>query len=284
MDEQRCPVCEGATMRLFQKGEYWVRACDTCGHRLAEITPTDDHVARVYDDSYFCGGGAGYADYLSEGSILRAQGRRYGQTVCRHMAPGVVLDVGAAAGFILLGLQDCGWKGVGIEPNARMAAHARDQLGMQVQAGTLEAFHSSDRFDLVTMIQVMPHFVDPKRSIQIVAEYTKSGGYCLIETWNRASWTAWLFGSRWHEYSPPTVLHWFSPEGLERLMAAFGFHEVERGRPVKWLNGAHAKSLLRYKWNGSAWGRFMGRAVGIIPDWLHIPYPAEDLFWSLFKK
>ncbi len=70
---------------------------------------------------------------------------------------------------------------------------------------------------IITMIQVMAHFVDPLDAFDRVARANKNDGLCLIETWNCQSLTARLFGKAWHEYSPPSVLHWFSPARLARL-------------------------------------------------------------------
>jgi len=118
-----------------------------------------------------------------------------------------------------------------------------DHLGLQMEAGSLENFASNKRFDLVSMIQVIAHFSDIRRALQKAADVTQNGGFWLIETWNYESWVARLLGEHWHEYSPPSVLHWFSPSGLSRLVSQYGFSEVARGRPAKRLNGAHVKSL-----------------------------------------
>jgi SAM-dependent methyltransferase len=279
-----CPVCLATTRRLFRTRGYWITGCPECHHRCAEVVPSTDHVERVYGSQYFHGGGAGYSDYLSEAAILRAHGRRYAQLLTRYRTPGIMLDVGAAAGFILRGLQDAGWQGRGIEPNPCMAAYAREQLGLQMEAGTFETFHSDALYDLVTMIQVVAHFQEPRRAFHTASDILKPDGLLLIETWNRESWTARIFGTHWHEYSPPSVLHWFSPTGLQHLAVQFGFHEIGRGRPRKWLNAAHAKSLLRSQDTGSWVGRLAARIVRVLPDSLPIPYPAEDLFWTLFQK
>jgi SAM-dependent methyltransferase len=203
--------------------------------------------------------------------------------LARDMTPGRVLDVGAAAGFILQGLIQSGWRGEGIEPNAQMAAYARAQLQVLVHVGSFEQFQPDTTYDLITMIQVMGHFLDPRQAFQKARALLRPGGYLLIETWNRASWTARFFGQHWHEYSPPSVLHWFTPAGLGHLAAQCAFREVARGRPQKWLDGAHAKSLLWHILQGSRLGRLGYRALQVIPDRLAIPYPAEDLFWMLFQ-
>ena len=256
-----CPLCNGPTKRLFAKHGYWICDCQVCHHRCAEIPSTEEHVARVYDDHYFHGGGAGYSNYVQEGAMLTAHGRRYAAVLARYMTPGMVLDVGAAAGFILQGLIESGWRGEGIEPNAQMAAYARAQLQVLVHVGSFEQFQPDTTYDLVTMIQVIAHFLDPRHAFQKARALLRPGGYLLIETWNRASWTARCFGRHWHEYSPPSVLHWFTPAGLGHLAAQCAFREVARGRPQKWLDGAHAKSLLWHILQGLVLGAWdIGRS------------------------
>jgi len=241
----------------------------------------DDHVARTYGDSYFNGGGAGYPGYLHEERLLRERGRWYAKRLAQYMPVGAVLDIGAAAGFILKGLQDAGWRGEGIEPNETMARYAREVLGLSVATAQLESICADNRFDLVSMIQVIAHVSDPRRAMAQVSDLLKPGGYLLIETWNSRSVTARLSGKRWHEYSPPSVLHCFSMQSLSTLAEEAGFREVARGRPSKWISAEHAKALFSYKYNGSRATRALMR---VIPNRIRVPYPAEDLAWLLLKR
>lgn len=280
----QCPICQHGSRSIFNKYGYWIRACQNCGHRFADLTPAESHADQVYGDDYFEGGGAGYPDYLAEFQILRRHGNRYGAKLKKYMQPGRVLDVGSAAGFILQGLMDTGWQGEGVEPNDRMAAYAREQLGLAVQTGTLEQLSPEQTYDLVTFIQVLPHFFNLRQALTVAADMTATEGYWLIETWNRSSWTARLLGKGWHEYSPPSVLHWFSPNDISRLGRQLGFRTVAQGRPSKWINGAHAKSLLRYKLQDSPLGRPLLPLLNLVPDGFALPYPAEDLFWILLQK
>jgi 2-polyprenyl-3-methyl-5-hydroxy-6-metoxy-1,4-benzoquinol methylase len=279
-----CPICDNKTHRLFQKHEYWIRECDVCQHRYAEITATVEHVDQVYGDHYFQEGGDGYPDYLKEKDILIRRGKQYGKLLGQYMQPGKVLDIGAAAGFILKGLQETGWQGTGIEPNPAMSEYARTQLGLDVNVGTLEQLQGDVQYDLISMIQVVPHFYDIQAAFKVAATITRPGGFWLIETWNRKSWLARIFGQNWHEYSPPSVLHFFSPDTLVKLVKQFGFEEVARGRPAKKLNSSHAKSLLQYKLQNSALGKPATKLVDLVPDGVAIPYPSFDLFWVLYQK
>ena len=280
---QNCPLCAADGQELFQVHGFWIRECPICIHRWATVGTTDGHVDRVYDDTYFTGGGAGYPDYISEGPLLRDHGRRYAQLINRYVQPGTVLDVGAAAGFFLQGFADMGWEVRGIEPNETMARYAGELSGIHVTTGVFEEYDDGERFDLVSMIQVLPHLVDPKKAMVRAALLTKPGGHLLIETWNRRSWTARLWGKRWHEYSPPSVLHWFTPSSVQNLAEEAGFTEIATGRPKKRLSGAHLKSLLKFKLENVPLNRLIRFFVAPIPNRLTLPYPAEDLFWSLFQ-
>ena len=243
-----------------------------------------DHVGVVYGDEYFSGGAAGYPDYLAEGELLRRRGQWYGRLLARYTQAGAVLDMGAAAGFILHGLQDTGWKGMGIEPNARMARFGRERLRLEIECSTCEGFRTSRQFDLISMIQVVAHVTDIRQAFQVCVGALKPGGLLLIESWNRRSWTARLLGKNWHEYSPPSVLRWFSPEDLEALLQQFGFAKIAQGRPPKRILGAHAKTLLDYKLREWPMGEKLRVITNFIPDGAEIPYPAEDLFWALFRR
>lgn len=279
-----CPLCQHTSNVVFTAHGYGICDCTSCHHRFADLEVTTTHTAQVYDDSYFQGGGAGYPDYLGEARILRNHGRWYGKRLARYVQPGKMLDVGAAAGFVLQGFIDCGWHGSGIEPNPKMAAYAHERLGLSVQAGALETFSTNETYDLVSMIQVIAHFADVRRALQIAADVTKPSGYWLIETWNKDSFAARLFGQNWHEYSPPSVLHWFAPTTLRTLAAQFGFREIARGKPLKWINGGHAKSLLQYKLQSLPLGRQAGKVLNVLPEYLPLPYLADDLFWILLQK
>ena len=280
---KHCPLCTYWGHRLFKAHGYWIRECQTCSHRWAEIGPSDGHIGREYGDAYFEGGGAGYSDYTSGGPLLIEHGRRYGRLLNTYLEPGTILDVGAAAGFILQGMLDTGWAGLGIDPNPKMAAYARNQLGLQVFPVPLEEYRTDMRFDVVSMIQVSHIFVDPKIALHHAKRLTKPDGCLLIETWNCRSWTAKMWGKHWHEYSPPSVLHWFSPATLRRFAKDHGFEEIVAGRPKKLISGAHIKSLVRFKTSALVL-RPLRVLSSLIPDRLPVVYPAEDLFWALFRN
>lgn len=277
-------MCSGPSCYLFTAHDYPINGCTSCSHRWAEVGAAYGHVAEVYGDSYFSGGGAGYPDYLGDGALLVEKGRRYAEILDRYAERGSILDVGAAAGFILKGFSESGWIAQGIEPNAAMARFGRENLGLDIATSTLEDFDSPARFDVVALIQVLPHFVDPRRGLESAAGFLRENGLLLVEFWNCNTVTAKIFGSRWHEYSPPSVLHWFTRSGLQRFAGEYRFSEVASGRPAKKISGRHAKSLVKHKLGKSWRSQLLLRALAVVPDSMTLRYPGGDLEWMLFIK
>lgn len=284
-----CPVCREEAGRLFQMKGFWIRECESCRHRFAEYTPHADHVEDIYGIDYFISSAKssdGYDDYRQESDALIRRGEYYGSLVKRIAGDRSqrLLDVGAAAGYILEGYRRQGWVGQGIEPNNQIATLANEQWDLPVATGTLENFQSDEQFDLVSMVQVVAHFHDLRSAFERAAEVTKDGGYWLIETWDFHSLTARLLGRHWHEYSPPSVLQWFSRSSLKKLSKQFDMQTVREGRLSKQISVARAKALLTSKADESWFNRTAAAAAGILPQHWDVPYPAEDLFWILLQK
>jgi SAM-dependent methyltransferase len=263
---------------------FAILECNKCSHRFCDVPPNAQHAQALYGDEYFTGGGAGYGDYLSESRLLLAQGRRYGRLLARYARPGRVLDVGAAAGFLLKGMTQVGWSGVGIEPNEAMVRYGRERIGVDLRQGTLESFATNEQFDAIAMIQVVAHFYDVRRAFETAAGLLRPGGVWLVETWNKDSLVARMLGRLWHEYSPPTVTQWFSRSTLTNLAGQFGLSLVAVGRPRKRISAGHIRSLLRYKLGGRAAGRVPDRLMQLVPDEAVLPYPAFDLFWLILRR
>ncbi|MBX3290079.1 MAG: class I SAM-dependent methyltransferase [Acidobacteria bacterium] len=272
----KCPLCNSISERAFKGKGIWILDCNSCGHRFAEITADLGHVEKTYDDPYFYDGNAGYADYTIEADQLRKRGRQYAKKIKKYVEPSRMLDVGAAAGFILKGFQDEGWNGIGLEPNASMVEYGRSELGLEMNIGTLEMFDKNERFDLVSMIQVVGHLFDPQSAFESVRTILSHGGWLLIESWDRDSFSARILKKHWPEYSPPSVLHWYSHKSLVTYLSGLGFEEIACGRTLKKISGKRAKTLLQYRLGLKA-------LFSLIPDSLSLPYPSEDLFWALFK-
>ncbi len=275
----------GLSENLFNKNDNTIRNCLTCNHWY--VIPKLDfksHIDFNYDDSYFFNGKAGYPNYLNEKDIIIDHGIKYAGIVKKIKNPGKMLDVGCASGFLLKGFTNQGWSGKGIDPNDQMVLYGRKELGLDVEKSTLEEYETDDKYDLITLIQVIGHFYNLDKSIAKLSRILAKDGIILIECWDRESFIARILGRHWHEYSPPSVLHWFSKKTLKNIFLQYGFIPVISGRPNKKISLIHAFSLVEEKTTLSFIKKLLRRIGNSNLGKRNLIYPPLDLFWIIFKK
>lgn len=269
---------------FLSKHGFTIYECKNCGHRFSEISNCDDHINSVYSDSYFFKGQQGYPNYLDQKEILLKYGRNYSRILSKYINPGKIFDVGSAAGFILKGFEENGWHCTGIEPNHRMAEFGREALNLDIKTGDLESYHTNETYNVVSLIQVIGHLHNLDTAVDKIKHLLNAGGLVIIESWDMDSIYAKLMGRHWHEYSPPSVINWFSDKTLSALFANRGFTLLAKGRPSKKISIRHGISLLK-----STTPNFLSKdnVLGFFEKRLGhftIPYPPFDLKWYIFKK
>ena len=134
----KCPTCPRTGEFAFMKSGYRILECPGYDHLFTDFSSPADNVFKIYSDRYFFDGGEGYPNYLEEEKLLIRHGEYYAKKIKRYINPGNVLDIGSAAGFILKGFENLGWKGTGIEPNETMVRLLSEVLNLELHQGTLE--------------------------------------------------------------------------------------------------------------------------------------------------
>ncbi len=261
-----CPVCgAGAPRPKLRVGAVEILCCGACG--LAWWTPPPAHAAAsVYGASYFRGAGTGrgYDDYAGLEASLRktfaSRLRRLGPP-----APGArLLDVGAAYGFAVAEARRAGWQAWGLELS-RAAARVAAAAGTPVLvAEAARAPFAAGSLDAVTLWDVLEHLPDPHAALAELARLLRPGGLLALSTGDVGSLAARLSGSRWHLYSLPEHLFFFSRQSLRLLLGAHGLRvesmRAEGARyPLGYLAERLRKTLLRRpaarpaRFPGAAW-------------------------------
>ncbi len=276
--------CNEAKLLLFSKNGYPIMDCKNCARRFAVIKDEKAHLSEVYSDDYFFAGKEGYPNYLEERNILIHEGIHYAELIGKYSKPGRMLDVGCAAGFILQGFESMGWKGTGLDPNETMAKYGRNELNLDIQTGSLENFNTENKFDLISMIQVIGHLYDIDKAMENIINLTNHNGLVLVESWDMNSLVARILGRRWHEYSPPSVINWFSNKSLTTLFNKHGFELIDTGFPAKRINLKHALSLLEKDSPKAIYKMKLFNFLIKIAGKIVINYPPFDLKWYIFRK
>ncbi|MFQ5823500.1 MAG: class I SAM-dependent methyltransferase [bacterium] len=138
---------------------------------------------------------------------------------------GKMLDVGCAAGYFMLVMQQVGWETFGVDLSAYATNYAREELHLKnVFTGLLEEMPlKKNYFDLITFWDVIEHLSDPLHELKIAHTLLKNNGLLIIETQNVNSILARIMGKKWHHYKMLEHLYHFSLKTLRILLLKAGF-------------------------------------------------------------
>jgi 2-polyprenyl-3-methyl-5-hydroxy-6-metoxy-1,4-benzoquinol methylase len=147
-----------------------------------------------------------------------------------------VLDVGCFTGEFLQILKTRGADVYGLELQSRAVEIANRKLdGRVFQADIDQANFPEMSFDLISLLGVIEHVVEPLRLLSRAQELLSPGGLLLIQTPNSGSLLARSMRGLWPPYAPVEHIHLFSRQSLTVALRKLGFAEI--------IYEAHRKKL-----------------------------------------
>lgn len=285
-DVTQCGACGTAgAPRHFEKAGTAILKCRCCDLLFCAQEQSVEQAAELYGEEYFIGGGGEYADYLAEEPSHRAYGRR----VLRRMRSlgltvGTLFDVGCATGFFLDEARAQGWRVAGCDVSGYAGTVARERLGLDVYIGNFLDLPQPKRpYDVVTLLNVLPHIAHPAEVEKKLRGLVRPGGYVLIETWNSESVMARLLGESWHQLDPRYVPYYFGRRSLTRL---FGDHwSMRRFDPVlRWITLRRGLDVIARKsapsWAVPGLRKLADSGLGNV----QLPYGLGDLVFVALQR
>lgn len=287
-----CPACRGSVGEVLstrdgKTGEPLVVVqCAGCGLGHVEPMPTPEALEAWYSSRY-------RQDYKGAVSPRLAHVLRAARIALERWdwacgqgglpLPARSLDIGASSGEWVFLLHGLGVAARGIEPHQGYSAFAREALGLDVVAGTLQQQlpqQPEGGFDLVSMFHVLEHLPDPLQALRDIRRLLSARGQLFIEVPDAAG-----LSSPGNTFFRAHTLY-FSAHSLRSLALAAGFEVAadnfgEGGnlrvllRPAAepqahaWqpsdalAQGQQARRWSRYLWQrlkeGHAWRRHLRR-------------------------
>lgn len=242
-DEKYNIIVKGPDLLTGFPGEFQHVQCSNCGLIRQNPYLEWDHLKEYYPDDY-----NSYQPQASEiSSTIRRLDKRYGllkrvKLVYRYQPSGRWVDIGAGTGRILQEamLWDK-WELMGIEPVKKAADYITSRTGLPVFANRLEEFTgNNDHFDIVTMWDVLEHFVDPIEILKKINQILKPKGVLIFSIPNLRSLDRKLFKNYWVGYDLPRHLHLFPDDLLNQILNQLGFKVIKK----KCIAGSHGALML----------------------------------------
>jgi SAM-dependent methyltransferase len=218
-----------------------VYRCDLCSFGAVLPRPSEEALAEFYElGQYYTQGKSHLAEpgettFADRLRVHLAWRLDAGRTLDPVMAEGLLggpkgslCDIGCGNGAMAAILKNHGFDVVGVERDAVAAERAVEQ-GVELHQGAAEQLPDAvtgRRFDLVCMIHVLEHCLDPVRAVANAAGITRPGGYFVCEVPNNASAGLSAAGPAWENLDIPRHLNFFSPDNLRTITTRAGL-EVE---------------------------------------------------------
>ncbi len=223
---------------------FELRSCDNGNLVYLYPQPTPDSLDIIYSSEFIpfqfnkIGGIAKVVrDFLQRRkakAVIKLSGRKKDEIK--------ILDAGSGSGVFLKILK----KIIGSSDNLYANDFSEKILeplkneGFGVMPGTLDEFTTTEKFDVITMFQVIEHLYHPLKAINNLAGALKDGGYLFIETPSIDSLDAKIFSKGyWDGYQIPRHLWLFNETSLKEL-AALAHLEIVRIQyfpyPIFWIH------------------------------------------------
>jgi SAM-dependent methyltransferase len=203
-------------------------------------TPDHDEIRRFYDDEY-------YADVRAREPVswhMRLVASRLGELWRRS-----VLDVACGTGSWLSELADRGGSVAGIDISMRAVEAARERLpDADLRQGTAEHLPFEDRrFDLVTCMGSLEHFLDQPTALAEMHRVAKPGGQLLVLVPNAGFLTRRL--GLYKGTNQVAVRETVRPlADWERMIESAGFEIVNRWRDLHTLDARWIRRGSPFAW------------------------------------
>jgi SAM-dependent methyltransferase len=127
-----------------------------------------------------------------------------------------VLDIGSGLGYLTYALVRAGYDATGLEISENAVSRARARYGDHYIAADMFrwSLENPNKYDAVTMLEVIEHVEDPRRWIEAAYRMVRPGGMLVVTTPNREYY---VDGSIWATEAPPVHLWWFSSTSFAQL-------------------------------------------------------------------
>lgn len=160
----------------------------------------------------------------------------------KNIKPGKILDIGCGYGWILSSINK-EWKKFGIE-KSKLAATKASQY-CEILSNDIEKFNTSKKFDVVLMIHVIEHLVDPEDVLKKVKKLIKKNGTLIIETPDFDCAAARRYKHNFRLLKDPTHISLFSQDSLSRMLRKYKFQIKHIHYPYFETEYFNKKNLLK---------------------------------------
>jgi SAM-dependent methyltransferase len=230
----RCPVCHlSAPSKWGERNGFTLFRCNRCGHVFADINAAaleamDGDRFRAEMTNGTMKSAEEYYSHLVKGEARGRHTWRTSQLILDAAGPPAGtrrwLDIGCGSAYLVGAAAGRGWDALGIEPGEWGQIGAREKQVRVIQGFlTDQTFPASEKFDVISAVDVIEHQSEPARILKLAGQYLAPSGRLFISLPTADSFHARVFRAAWEMIQPPTHRQFFSRRSFEVMLGSTGF-------------------------------------------------------------
>lgn len=215
----KCVICNtGRNCSIFLEESkrhptYW--RCKTCG--LVFAYPQRNYDYSRYHQEDFC-----WTDEQINARIANYELRYRAFKEYLPLPAAKLLDIGAFNGIFLHYMQSIGVDCLGVELNRDAAEYGRRNFNIEIELSSFEGFEAKERYNIITMFNVLEHVVNPHITLSKVRQLSNPGALFICEVPNVFHRVAMASRGRWYHFEDGH--NWFFDQHTIRIiMEKHGF-------------------------------------------------------------
>lgn len=150
--------------------------------------------------------------------------------VRKFKTSGTLLDVGAASGCLVEQALNEKFSARGIEPGKWFSEQAQKH-NLPVLQGYFPHSELSEKFDIITLIDVVEHVTHPQQLLKDIAAQLKPDGIAVIGTPDVGSLVARVMGAKWYQFRIGHI-GYFDRKTLALACQQAGLTPIHWSRPI----------------------------------------------------
>ncbi|EMJ95791.1 methionine biosynthesis protein MetW-like protein [Leptospira alstonii serovar Sichuan str. 79601] len=223
---ETCPCCRTIDWKFlylstFKNYNIPIYLCKGCGLQTRYPRPEP---SELYTEEYYSGNAEfSYRDERQTEKFDRYVWKARIKNIRRFRRSGEFLDVGCSFGGFLNCAKEAGFGVTGVEISSYSAEAARSRGLKVIQGEFLDADLPENFFDVITLVEVIEHLLEPEKVFQKLRRILKPGGLLLLQTANFEGIQAIDAGAGYHYYLPGHF-YYYSESNLKKILDRSGFN------------------------------------------------------------
>ncbi|NNJ55246.1 MAG: class I SAM-dependent methyltransferase [Bacteroidia bacterium] len=219
--------------------------CENCG--FIQCTDGTD-VIHFYEDLVD-------EEYENTRAQRKLQEQRIMKLIQAVKPSGKHLDIGAGSGIMVEAAIEMGYDSIGVEPSKWLQKTATEK-GLPIKLGIFPMEGLDDKFDVITLVDVIEHVNNPKQLMQDIQKALAPDGLLVVITPDVDSFLAKRLKWKWWHFR---IAHigYFNSKTMDLVAKASNLKTIKFLRPAWYFN----------------LGYLIKRGYQYLPKFLRIPVP-----------